>query len=156
MTHPIRRLVLSAVLLANAGAVLAQAPKPEAEIRFRQSVMNVQGRTLGPLAQMAQDKIPFDAGVAARNSQLLEMLIALPWSAFGPGTERGAPTRADMKLWSEPAKFKEASDKARDAVGKLAAAARGSDEKAVRSAIGEVGKACKGCHDDYQLKEPRS
>ena len=35
---------------------------------------------------------------------------------------------------------------------KLAAAARSGDQNAVKAAFGEVGKACKSCHDDFRVK----
>jgi len=38
------------------------------------------------------------------------------------------------------------------AVGKLAAAAKSGDEGAMKAAAGGVGKACKGCHDDFRAK----
>ena len=150
-----KHLALAACALALAGSVLAQA-KPEEEIRYRQSVMNVVGRAFGPMIAMAQDKIPYNKDVVAKNSQILETLVSLPWSAFAAGTDKGAPTKADMKVWSESAKFKDASEKMQQAAAKVSQAAKGGEEKAVKAALGDLGKACKACHDDFRLKDFRT
>lgn len=148
-------VAVAALALGVATAALAES-KAESAIQYRQALMTVNIHALGPLIGMAQGKIPYDKAVVAKNSQILEALIGLPWASFGPGTEKGAPTKADMKIWSEQAKFKEASDQTEQAVAKLGQAVKGGDEKAVKTAIGEVGKACNSCHHDYRLKRDRS
>jgi cytochrome c556 len=145
--------ILGLGLVSSASAQV----KPEDEIRYRQSVMNVMGRAFGPMINMAQDKIPYDKNVVAKNTPIVEMMAGLPWNSFGPGTDKGAPTKASPKIWTEQAKFKEAMDKAGQAIQKLSSTVKGGgDEKAVKAAVGDVGKACKGCHDDYREKEFRN
>jgi cytochrome c556 len=153
------RIAIAAAALAAASAGIAfaqQGPKPEDEIRYRQSVMNVIGRAVGPMGAMAQGKAPFNASVAQKNSALVESLIGLPWNSFGPGNDKGAPTKADPKIWTDSAKFKQAGDDAQKAVATLAAAAKGGEEAKFKAAFGEVGKACKACHDDFRMKESRN
>jgi cytochrome c556 len=119
--------------------------------------MNVIGRAMGPMGAMAQGKAPFNAAVAQKNSALVETLIGLPFGSFGPGTDKGAPTKAGPKIWQEPAKFKEAAENAQKAVANLAAAAKTGDEGKFKAAFAEVPKTCNGgCHDDYRLKEFRN
>jgi cytochrome c556 len=108
------RLLLVAAAVASVGLTsiaLAQAPKPEDEIRYRQSIMNVMGHSFGALGAMAQGKAPFNAQLAADSAAIVEMMSKLPWNSFGPGTDKGAPTKADTKIWSETDKFKEKSQK---------------------------------------------
>jgi cytochrome c556 len=153
------RIAIAAAALAAASAGIAfaqQGPKPEDEIRYRQSVMNVMGRAMGPMGAMAQGKAPFNAAVVQKNSALVDSLIALPFNSFGPGTDKGAPTKADPKIWSESAKFKQAAEGAQKAVANLAAAAKGGEEAKFKAAFGEVGKTCKSCHDDFRTKEFRN
>jgi cytochrome c556 len=152
------RIALAAATLAVAASSLALAQqKPEDEIRYRQSVMNVIGRAMGPMGAMAQGKAPFNAAVAQKNSALVETLIGLPFGSFGPGTDKGAPTKAGPKIWQEPAKFKEAAENTQKAVANLAAAAKTGDEGKFKAAFAEVPKSCNGgCHDDYRLKEFRN
>lgn len=148
-------LAFAALAAATAGTAIAQV-KPEAEIRYRQSVMNVIGRAMGPMGAMAQGKAPFNAAVVQKNSALVDTLIQLPFGSFGPGTDKGAPTKASEKIWKEEAKFKAAAEASQKAVAKLAAEAKSGDEAKFKAAFGEVGKTCKACHDDYQLKEARN
>jgi cytochrome c556 len=150
-----KRFIVAASLLAaaSAGLATAQQPKPEDEIRYRQSVMNVVGRAMGPMGAMAQGKAPFNAAVAQKNSALIDSLMGLHWNSFGPGTDKGAPNKADPRIWKEATKFKQAAEAGQKAVATLADASKSGDEAKFKAAFGEVGKACKGCHDDFRTKE---
>jgi cytochrome c556 len=149
----LKNLAFAVVAMGVASGVLAQV-KPEDQIRYRQSVMNVMGRSFGALNAIAKGEAPYNKDAAAKNAAIVEMMSGLPAPAFGPGTEKGAPTKADMKVWSEGEKFKTAYDKMVGEVKKLPAAA--GDEATLKAQVGEVGKACKGCHDDFRLKEFRN
>lgn len=150
------RIALAAAVVAAASSGIAaaqQGPKAEDEIRYRQSVMNVIGRAVGPMGAMAQGKAPFNAAVVQKNSALVDSLIGLPWNSFGPGTDKGAPNKADAKIWADAGKFKQSAEAAQKAVATLAAASKGGEEARFKAAFGEVGKACKACHDDFRTKE---
>jgi cytochrome c556 len=141
----------SAVLFAAAlvgGAASAQV-KPETLVKQRQAVMTLHGKYLGPLARMAQGKLPYDGNIAARNAAFLETLGKMPWDAFDPST-RDVKSSALPAVFAEPAKFKEAQDRYQTEVSKLVAAAKGGDEAAVKAQIGAVVKACNACHDNFQ------
>ena len=147
-------MVAALMAVTASGFALAQGgPKPEDQIRYRQSVMNVMGHSFGVLAGMAKGEVPFNQEVAEDNTDIVIMMSTLPWNSFGPGTEKGAPTKADMKVWSESKKFKEAADKMEHAVRQLISATE--DQEKLKAQVGEVGKTCKGCHDDFRLKEFR-
>lgn len=150
-----KRFVVASIAICVATTVFAQV-KPEDEIRHRQSVMNVLGRAFGPMVSMAQNKIPYNKDVVVRNTQIIETLSGLPWNSFGPGTEKGAPTKADLKVWSDQAKFKVSSEKMQQDVTRLSQIVKTGDEMAIKTAVGDLGKACKSCHDDFRLKEARN
>lgn len=158
MTPP--RLLASAsacvLLLLAAGSVLAKEEQttPEEEIRYRQSVMIVLGRARADLNAMAKGDVPFDAGSAQKTAALAASLAALTLRGYGPGTEKGAPTKADLKIWKEMAKYKASNDKMVAEIGKLPAAAK--DKGALKDALGDLGKTCKSCHDTYKLVENRN
>ena len=146
-------VVVSAVTLLSAAAI-AQTAKPADEIKYRQSAMTVVARSFGALNGMASGKVPFDQAVAEKNALVVGNLTPLIGVAFGPGTESGAPTKADPKIWTEGDKFKAAYDKFVAETAKLPAAAK--DVAALKTQVAEVGKTCKGCHDDYRMKEARN
>lgn len=140
-------------LLALASAALpaaAQFAKPEDAIKYRQAGMTMMAAHFGRVAGMANGRVPFDAKVAAENAELATTLSKLPYAGFGPGTEKGGETRAKAEIWLEPDKFRAAASKMQDEMVKLNAAAKAGDQAALKTAAGEVGKACKGCHDTYR------
>lgn len=132
-------------------AALAQA-KPEVLVKQRQAAMTLQGKYFAPLGAMAQGKAPFDAAVVARNAGYLEALSKMPWDGFAPNTA-SAKSNALPTVFKDTAKFKEAQERLQSEVAKLAAAAKGGDEGAIKQAIGAVGKACAGCHEDFRQKD---
>ncbi len=115
--------------------------------------MNVMGRSFGALNAMAKGEAPYNKDAAAKNAAIVEMMSGLP-ARLRCRHGKGAPTKADMKVWSEGEKFKTAYDKMVGEVKKLPAAA--GVEATLKAQVGEVGKACKGCHDDFRLKEFRN
>ena len=105
---------LSAAVLAVSAAVVSMAAsadtlkfaKAEDAIKYRQNVFFVTSQHFGTLGAMANGRAPFDAELAKQNAQVLETLAALPWQAFGAGTEGG---KAKAEIWKEKAKFDEAA-----------------------------------------------
>ena len=150
-----RKLLLAGVaLVLGSGATaiaLAQA-KPEVLVKQRQAAMTLQGKYFAPLGAMAQGKAPFDAAVVARNAGYLEALSKMPWDGFAPSTA-SAKSNALPAVFKDPAGFKQAQERLQSEVTKLAAAAKGGDEGAIKPAIGAVGKACAGCHEDFRQKD---
>ena len=150
----------ASVLALVAGASVHAQVKPEDAIRARQSIMRVVGLNFGPLAGMAQDKVPFNKETFAVNAARLESVWAMNATRFFvPGSDKpvaGAKTASftDVKpeIWSQPDKFKSAAEKMGVEIGKVAAAAKGGDEKAMKAAVDEAAKACKVCHDDFRVK----
>jgi cytochrome c556 len=148
------------VAAAGVTSIAMAAMKPEDAIHARQSIMRVMGLNFGPLAAMAQGKIAFNKHLFTANALRLEAVWQMdPAKYFLPGTDKPVPgskiadyTNAKSEIWSEPAKFKKAAEHANEAIMKLARAARSGDEEAMKSAAGGVGKACKGCHDDFHAK----
>jgi cytochrome c556 len=134
--------------------------KPETAIRARQSIMRVMVLNFGPIAQMAQGKVAFNKEVFTANALRLESVWAMNVARFFPagsdkpveGSKIAGFTRAEPAIWSQPDKFKMAQETLTQALGKLAAAAKSGDESAMKAAAGGVGKACKGCHDDFRAK----
>lgn len=71
----------------------------------------------------------------------------------GSGKESGEKTEALPTIWQKPAEFKAAADKLATAAGNLKVAADAKDAKAATLAMGEIGGACKGCHDTFREKK---
>lgn len=160
MTPKTKTLIAVAATLAAAATSAFAQMKPEDAIRARQSIMRVVGLNFGPLSGMAQDKIPFNKEAFVANAVRLEQVWAMnPGRFFVAGSDKAVAgskiagfTDSKPEIWSQGDKFKKAFDDNTTAIGKLAAAARGGDEKAMKAAADDVGKACKACHDDFRVK----
>jgi cytochrome c556 len=141
---------LASVTAVLVGPAYGQFRTPEAAIKYRQSVMTVQGRAFyGSIGAMVNGRVPYDPKTAADNAELVVLLSRLPWIAFGPGTDKGAPTDAKPAVWSEQAKFKDLADKMQVEVVKLAAAAKTGNMENLKAAYGIARDTCKACHDTY-------
>ena len=152
MRSRITRIALAGVALAALCAGAQAQQKPEDIIRYRQSALFLMGAHFGPLAAMAQGKMPYDKDAAARNAAMVETMSKLPWDKFPAGTEQGANTKAKPEIWANLDDFKAKSEKMQGEVAKLAQVARGGDFNALKAQVGETGKACKACHDEYRNK----
>lgn len=148
----IAALVLAASAAALSTPALAQFAKPEDAIKYRQSALTVMAAHFGRIGAMVNGKVAFDAKAAAENAAIVESMSKLPWAAFGEGTDKGGNTKALPEVWKEHAKFKEASEKLMAEATKLNAAAKVGTLDSLKGVFGNVGAACKGCHDSFKAK----
>ncbi len=149
-----RKLLAAAVVAVGAAWVVVAVAqvKPEILVKQRQAAMTLQGKYFGPLAGMAQGKLPYDANIVQRNAGYLDVLDKMPWDGFDPST-KNVKSAALPAIWSEPAKFKEAQERLQNEVSRLVSVSKGGDEGAVKAQIGAVGKACGNCHENFREKQ---
>jgi cytochrome c556 len=140
--------------IVGAGFVLSSAAqvKPDQLVKQRQAKMTLQGKYIGPLAGMAQGRVPYDAKLVQRNAEFLEALSKMAWDGFDPST-KDIKSRALPAVFTDTGKFKAAAERLEQEASKLVAVSKGGDEAAVKAQIGAVGKACSGCHDTFQEKQ---
>jgi cytochrome c556 len=147
-----KRTAIAVALLLSAAAFGAQAQmKPEDQVKQRRAGMAVIGYNFGSLAAMAQEKKPYNKDEAARNADLVVALSEYPKNFFVEGTEKVGDTKALPEVWTKRAEFDEKMKAMGEQVKKLPQAAR-TDVAALKAAVGDVGKACKACHDDFRAK----
>ena len=151
-------MVVTAVAAAAAcaGPAIAQDAKAvKRAIEYRQGVLRVIGWDMGPMGAMAKGKIPFDGAEFARRAERLAAMAPRALEGFPEGTASvdGTPTRANEKIWSDRAGFEAKMDDFVKASAALAQISAGGDEAAMKGGLGDLGKTCKGCHDDYRNKE---
>jgi cytochrome c556 len=139
-----------ATLLAS-GPAAAQFKNADEAIEYRQGALAVMGNHFGRIGAMVNGKVPFDAKAAQANADLVATLARLPWSAFIEGSDKG-DTNARPEVWSQPDKFKAASQRLVEATAKLAEAAKSGQPDALKAAFGAAGDTCKSCHDDFRKK----
>ena len=141
-------LALSAALVGvSASADTLKFGKSEDAVKYRQSSLFVMSQHFGSLGAMANGRAEFNTDLAKQNGAVLETIAALPWQAFGAGTEGG---KTKPEAWSQKAKFDEHANKFVAEAGKLAAAAKTGDLAQLKAAFGPAAQTCKACHDAFR------
>ena len=152
MKRMFQSMLMTSAVCAGLCAALpaaAQFAKPEDAIKYRKANMTLMNAHFGRVAAMANGRIPFDAKAAADNAEIAAAVTKWQFTGFVDGSDKG-DTKADPKIWSEKDKFSAAGASLQEAVTKLNVAAKGGNLDAIKAAVGETGKACKGCHDTYR------
>jgi cytochrome c556 len=145
-------MVVLALVLCMAFALTALSQvKPDVLVKQRQAAMTLQAKYFGPLAGMAQGKVPYNSEVVSRNAGYLLVLTKLAWDGFDPSTA-AEKSGALPAVYADKAKFKTAADEMQAAVAKLASTSKGKNEAGTKAAIGAVGKTCGACHDTFRQK----
>jgi cytochrome c556 len=139
---------LALVALAAVSTLAQAQSKPEELIRLRQGGLELLSRNVSILNSMAKGDVPFNKETAANSAEFLSLLAPQIWVGFGPGSDKGLPTRASPKIWTDAEGFKAAQEKLIVATKKLPAAA--GDAASLKTALVDVAGACKNCHDNYR------
>ncbi|KAA0911862.1 cytochrome c [Pusillimonas sp. ANT_WB101] len=150
MKKSIALFAIATVVGLGCSTASAQFKDADAAIDYREAAMTLMGSHFGRMGPVAKKEAPFDAEAIRANVAIFSTIAALPWVAYGPGTEGGA---AKPSVWSDAKGFKQKQDDFKVAVTKLDAAAEKGDFDAFRVAFGAVGKSCKACHDSYREKD---
>ena len=138
-------------------APLSAANDPlEKAIQARQAEMQLRSFNAGPLFAMAKGKIDYDAELAAMLANNLKLLTNVEMGRAWPqGSDNSAypgKTTALPKIWETYPEIADYGLRYIEAVNNLAAVA-GDGKDALRGQIGNLGKSCKGCHDDFREKK---
>ncbi len=145
-------LIAAAALLASLSFGAHAQSAAERSIQYRQGIMKAQAWHLGNIAAQVKGDKPYNKDDFARSAIFLSQLLQMPWDGYGPGTDKGAPTRAKAEIWTDDAKFKSAGENATKAAAALAQAAAGGNMDQIKGAFGATAKACAACHDDFRSK----
>jgi cytochrome c556 len=149
MKKTILSVFAATTLLAAASAQAISFKKPEEAVKYRQSTFSVMATHFGDIGAMVKGDQPFDAKAAAANADIVATLSALPWAAFGPGTEGG---KAKPAIWKEMDKVKAGANDLQKAAADLKTAAASGNLDNVKKAFAATQKTCKSCHDSYKDK----
>lgn len=134
------------------GSHLASATDVEDAIEYRQGVFKTIKWNFGPMAAMVKGKIDFDAAEFSRRADLVAVLSKMPGEGFIEGSDMG-DTDAKPEIWENKDKFDAGMDALAKNAAALADAAKSGDMSVIKPAFGELGKTCKGCHDNFRVEE---
>ncbi len=138
------RIVPVLAVIAGLGASAALA----GPIEDRQAAMKQNGKAVGALAAILKGEAAYDAAVVKQNADTIHEDFVKAFANFPAGSDKGPPeTYAKEEIWSDAAGFKAEQDNALKAVEALAAT---TDEAGFKSAINDLGEACKSCHTKFR------
>jgi cytochrome c556 len=148
------RLVAGLAVVLSVGYALSAGAqvRPQVLVEQRHSAMELQGKYLYSLLPMASGKIPYNAGIVARNAAYLEVLTQMAWDGFDPATAGEKNTRALPEIFSDPAAFKAAEDKLHAEIAKFSATVKAGNEQDIKTGMVELNKVCNGCHDKFRSR----
>lgn len=119
---------------------------------YRQSWFAMVGANFGPMVAMVKGEMPWDERMMAGFADQLAALTTLDvLRGFKDGADKGT-TRAKPEIWENKPDFESKMNDLKSAVQKLQQVANTNDRKAIAQQVGETGKACKACHDEYKAK----
>ena len=147
---------VSAIAVSAFATVTLADGHAEKAVKARKGFMQVVAFNLGPLGAMAKGEAEYDAEAAATYAANLEVLSKMNtgamWPAGSDNSVLGDATRALPAAWAEGSTVMDKHAAWTEASTKLAAVA-GDGLDALKGAIGDVGKSCGGCHDDYRAEK---
>jgi len=131
------------------GSVAAQAVEAEDAIKYRQGVFSAVKWHFGTMGEVVKGKQDYNADDFARRAEIVAQLSKLPLEGFVAGSYTG-DTDALPAIEENREKFEAGMSMFAEKADALAVAAKTGDMDQIRPAFGEVGKTCKGCHDNFK------
>lgn len=151
-----KKIAIATLALGLSTATLAQSiGKPEDQIRWRQSVMQTQAWSMGRIK--ANIEGTFDKSQVVQAANTIQALAnSGSGILFQPGTDTGKgwhDTNLKPELFTNSAKLKEVGAAYNKEANEMAKVAASGDAAAVKAQFGNLGKSCKGCHDEFRKEE---
>ena len=148
MTRNAKHALATALVAALAVAGASVATSSMDVIKERQHTMKDIGGAMKKLSAIAKEEAPFDAAVVEKNAGIIADSLKKVADLFPEGSDKGeVETWAKPEIWSDHADF----EKKRETAESKAVALRSvAAEPAFGPALGELGKACKNCHETYR------
>jgi len=148
--------VAAVTAIALSSSAMAQA-KPEQLIKWRQSVMQVQGWSMARIKANVEGTYNKDQVIQAANILHATADGGLG-SLYTAGSEKGSgwhDTQTKPELFTDGEKVREVAMTFSKEANELVRVAATGDAAAVKAQFGKVGQACKGCHDKFRVEEKK-
>jgi cytochrome c556 len=144
-----KRLSLAIVVFCGAAAVAIAAGDP---IKERQSLMKGNGDAMKVVMPMLKGEKPYDAKAAAEAMKSIAGSLDKFVTLFPAGSETGGDTAAKPEIWTSKNDFDALAKATKEGAAKAETAAAGGLDS-LKTAMGAVGKGCKGCHEKYRTEK---
>ncbi|WBU57084.1 c-type cytochrome [Paracoccus sediminicola] len=147
-----RYLILATAIAAAPLAAFAQDDPVAQAIKARQGFYTMLGANMGVLSAMAKGDMEYDEEVASRHAANIEALTQydLPMHFIeGSSNADVEDTAALPAIWEDMEDFRAKFAALGDAAAGAGDAVRGGQEN-IGPVLGQLGGACKACHDQYR------
>ncbi len=149
MHKTVKRIIL---LIALAISLVAVAePAPEDAVKYRQSIMKSLSGHNGAISLMVRGKAGDPANLGNHVQALVNLTSEIE-SLFKVGADL-EDDRALPTIWDNAEAFADAIENIEAAVAALSEVVDSGDMQAIDAAHRDMGKACKGCHEDFRQKK---
>ncbi len=163
MIHRLRSRAWMAPLLAFALAMpVATAhtattgpagPKPGQYLKYRQSVFQVMGWNMGPMAAVIKGQAPYDSARFAMQATRLAALAPMFVEGFDPSTRGIKGSEAKDEIYANLEEFKRLAKDLETQSALLSRVAQSGDLAQITPAFLAVGKACGTCHKRFKAED---
>ncbi|CTQ50614.1 c-type cytochrome [Jannaschia donghaensis] len=151
MHRPLTILALVGAFAATSVAFAEEHAQTPREVKARQGLMNVISLNLAVVGDMAKGETEYDAEAAEMAADSLMGVALVDQTGLWPDATLGTQSnRALGKIGEDRAGFLAIWDDFDAAAASLQAVAADGPE-GLGAALGELGKTCKACHDDYRV-----
>ena len=149
----IRSFFLAAIAPSVLSLGLAQsASADQHENKFRKSVMKAVGGTMGGLAAVLKKQASAEHAVPLAHT-MYQLSKVVP-HVYPEGSDFGE-TRALLAIWEKRVEFKAAVEAFQAAALNISKVSHSGDIAAYGAAFGQLGKSCKGCHENFRKKKDK-
>jgi len=151
-----RLSMLATLSFAILFGVMAAAPSAFAEdeehaIKYRKSVMKSLGGHMGATAAIVGGKAGQPGHLAGHVAAIVD-ISTIAKDLFPEGSDFGETTVL-AKVWDEPDAFKRELRMFEAQAAAFGKAAGSGDMAAIGAAMGNLGKSCKSCHENFREKK---
>ncbi|MBW7656871.1 cytochrome c [Hydrogenophilus thermoluteolus] len=153
-----KRIAMITALTLCAAAAHADALKPEEKVKFRQASYTTMAWNMGKIKAMVVDgTMPFSQ---TQVSAAANVIAAIANSGMGAlyspdtlGVVGFKKSRLKENFFQEQDEVRKIATNFVEQANKLAEVAAMGDKDEIKAQFGEVGKACKACHEKFREEE---
>jgi cytochrome c556 len=147
-------LVLGVLTLSLATTIAVAQVKPEDQIKIRQAGYSFMSWNMGKIKTNLEGQ--FDAKqVEAAANAIAGIANSGMGALYGPGTDKdlgSVKTRVKPELFENKAEVGKVAKDFIAAANNLSKVAASGDKAAVQKAFGDMGAACKACHEKFRME----
>jgi cytochrome c556 len=151
-----KNIIIASLAIGLTSTAMAQA-KPEDLIKSRQAGYQFISWNMGRLKANTEGTFNKDQVIQAANA-IQAIANSGMGALFAPGTEKGigfheTAVKPELFQPEKKARLTEVATAFNKEANEMAKVAATGDVAAIKQQFGELGKSCKGCHDDFRKKK---